>query len=46
MTWETVTNRHTGGVRLSAPTGYMDWSDELDPGGAHDTGRSGEEDPG
>ena len=41
-----VTNHHTGGGRLAEPMGNMDQNDELDPGGAHDAGRSGEEDPG
>ena len=40
------TSQPTGGGQLAEPAGDMDRSDELDLGGAHDAGRSSEEDPG
>ena len=44
--WGNVRPYPPGGGRLAEWMGKMNRSGELDPGGAHDTGRSSEEDPG
>ena len=41
-----VESCHLGGGLLEEWTGAADRADVWDPGGTHDTGRSGEEDPG
>ena len=41
-----VAHQPTGDRQPEERTCDMDQSGELDPGGVHDTGRSGEEDPG
>ena len=46
MTMLAVTHHPTEGRRPAERACDMDQSGELDPGGVHDTGRSGEEDPG